>query len=71
MLKETVIDSKMNMSRRRLCISVTTMAKATLFQIYEEKGRGEEINGWKNTFTRMKELSGFIVGGDLVLGAFY
>ncbi len=31
----------------------------------------EEINGWKNTFTRIKELSGFIVGRDLVLSTFY
>ncbi len=46
-LKETVIDSKMNMSRRWLCISETTMTKATFFRIYEEKGTVEEINGWK------------------------
>ncbi len=65
------MDSKMNMSRRWLCISETRMAKATFFWICEEKGTVEEMNGWKNTFTRIKELSGFIVGRDLVLGAFY
>ncbi len=71
MFKETLIDSKLNMSRRWLCISVTTMAKATFFRIYEEEGTVEEINSCKNTFTRKKELSDFIVDRDLVLGTFY